>query len=53
MRSPASRAATFDLRSVPAMNPDGTLFLCKGEATQNCGPRFSARELPVSALPIR
>ncbi|MFE3555523.1 hypothetical protein ACFXKW_11750 [Streptomyces sp. NPDC059193] len=46
-------AATFNLRSVPSMSPNGTLFLCRGEGTQDCGPRFSAREFPVSALPMR
>ncbi|WP_405491250.1 hypothetical protein [Streptomyces sp. NBC_00096] len=45
--------ATFNLRSVPSMSPNGTLFLCRGEGTQNCGPRFSAREFPASALPTR
>lgn len=59
--APATRAATqcgagsatFNLRSAPSMSPNGTLFLCRGEGTQDCGPRFSAREFPVSPLPIR
>lgn len=59
--APAARDATqcgpgttaFSLRSVPSMSPNGTLFLCRGEGTQDCGPQFSAREFPVSALPMR
>ncbi|THA46560.1 hypothetical protein [Streptomyces sp. A1136] len=58
--APATRAATqcgagsatFNLRSAPSMSPSGTLFLCRGEGTQDCGPRFSAREFPVNLWPI-
>ncbi len=57
--APAVRAATqcgpgvtsVNLRSAPSMSPNGTLSLCRGEGTLDCGQWLSAREFPAAALP--
>ncbi|KOU31763.1 hypothetical protein ADK53_24175 [Streptomyces sp. WM6373] len=40
-------AAPFTLRSAPGLNPGASLFICRGEGTDDCGPQFSAREFPA------